>query len=90
MRVELIKQFKNHPKGTILDVSDGIKADLERLGAIEKEKPLKQKAKKRKTRAVKAPAMHRMIGEAPKVKKIEEGTDESPPDTKERHIEEDK
>lgn len=72
--VTLKKQYKNHPKGTVLDVSPRIKAHLKSLHLLEPDKtvstPKKEKPKKarRKTKAVIGPPAHRMIDEAPENK----------------------
>jgi hypothetical protein len=37
MKAVLIAQWKNHPKGTVLDVSDGILSDLKNKGLVASE-----------------------------------------------------
>lgn len=60
MEVTLAKRWKNHPVGTVLRVSPGVKRNLTELDVLEKEK--------RKRKARKAPSEHKMIGEAPAAK----------------------
>jgi len=59
MDVKLIKQYKNHPKGTILkSVSSGILEELARLKVIKVEK---KKRKKPAKKAISKPTKDKMI-----------------------------
>lgn len=64
MKVKLIKQFKNHPAGTELDVSGRIYNYLLGLKVIAKPKARGVYRHSPKSKALKEPAADRMIKEA--------------------------
>lgn len=63
MKVTLERAFKNHPKGTVLDVSEGVYDLLVRNGLVQMEKESGEKVEKprRKPRAVSSPPADRMV-----------------------------
>jgi len=63
LKVTLEKAFKNHPKGTVLDVSEGVYDLLVKKGLVQKEQASGQKVEKssRKPRALSSPPKDRMV-----------------------------
>lgn len=64
MKIKLIRQFKNHPTGTELDVSKRIYDHLLGLKCIAKPEKPESKSRKRspgQTRAIESPPADRMV-----------------------------
>jgi len=76
VEVKLIKKWKNHPAGTVIEsVSDGVLKDLKRLGVIGTGRKRPSKKIEEKVKSTISP-VDKMISQSPKEK--EEGEAKSP------------
>jgi len=76
VEVKLIKAWKNHPAGTVIEsVSDGVLKDLKRLGVIKTGRKRTSKKTEEKTKSVISP-VNKMTSQSPEKK--EEGEAKSP------------
>ena len=64
MKVKLIRQFKNHPVGSELDVSQGVYNHLLGLKVIARPQAPGRASPSERTKALKKPPADRMIREA--------------------------
>jgi len=79
MKVKLIRQFKNHPAGSVLDVSQGVYNYLLGLKVIARPQPPERASPSVRAKALKEPPADRMIKEVETKQASAEAEDKEAP-----------